>query len=404
MLPLGVTTPGSGEGLADAVGAAPRTTTSRTPARRCTVSSVRLGAAIVPRAVRIGVAKEIKTHEYRVALTPAGARELVTRGHDVLIEGGAGEGSSFPDDAYRAVGASIGSTADAWSAELVLKVKEPLSSEYPYLHEGQVLFTYLHLAASEELTRALVDSGAACVAYETVETANGALPLLAPMSEIAGRLSAQAGAYFLEKPLGGRGLLLGGVAGVAPGKVLVIGGGMVGYNAALIAIGLGANVTMLERSIDRMRYLEQILSGRVSLVMSSRLQIEASVQDADVVIGAVLIPGARAPKLITREMLTTMKTGSVFCDVAIDQGGCAETSKPTTHTDPVYVVEGVTHYCVANMPGAVPITSTKALTNATLPCVEPIANHGLRHAIRRDRALARGVNVLDGKITYEAVA
>jgi alanine dehydrogenase len=355
--------------------------------------------------VKIGVVKEIKPDEYRVALTPAGARELVGRGHDVLVESGAGEGSAFPDEAYAARGASIGSAEQVWAeSELLLKVKEPLPSEYGLLHERQILFTYLHLAASADLTLALVESGAACVAYETVETANGALPLLAPMSEIAGRLSAQAGAYFLEKPLGGRGLLLGGVAGVAPGRVLIIGGGIVGYNAAVIAIGLGASVTILERSIDRMRHLDEILSGRVSLVMSSTLQIEESVRNADVVIGAVLIPGARAPKLITREMLTTMKTGSVFCDVAIDQGGCAETSKPTTHTDPVYVVDGVTHYCVANMPGAVPITSTKALTNATLPYVEAIADHGLAEAVARDPALAKGVNVLDGKVTYEAVA
>jgi alanine dehydrogenase len=354
--------------------------------------------------MKIGVVKEIKSDEYRVALTPAGARELVGHGHDVLVETGAGVGSAFSDDAYTAVGATIGSTQEAWGAELVLKVKEPLLSEYGFLHEGQVLFTYLHLAASAELTNALVDSGAACVAYETVETANGALPLLAPMSEIAGRLAAQAGAYFLEKPLGGRGLLLGGVAGVAPGRVLVIGGGIVGYNAAVIAIGLGAHVTILERSIDRMRHLEQILSGRVSLVMSSMLQIEESVREADVVIGAVLIPGARAPKLITREMLTTMKSGAVFCDVAIDQGGCAETSRPTTHSEPVYVVEGITHYCVANMPGGVPITSTKALTNATLPYVEAIAGQGLAEAVAQDPALAKGVNVLDGKVTYEAVA
>jgi alanine dehydrogenase len=355
--------------------------------------------------MKVGVVKEIKSDEYRVALTPAGARELVGRGHDVLVESGAGEGSAFADEVYAAVGAGTGSAEQVWAdSELLLKVKEPLPEEYGLLHEGQILFTYLHLAASAELTQALVESGAACVAYETVETASGALPLLAPMSEIAGRLSGQAGAYFLEKPLGGRGLLLGGVAGVAPGRVLIIGGGIVGYNAALIAIGLGANVTILERSIDRMRHLEQILSGRVSLVMSSTLQIEESVRDADVVIGAVLIPGARAPKLITRQMLTTMKNGAVFCDVAIDQGGCAETSRPTTHTDPVYVVEGVTHYCVANMPGAVPVTSTKALTNATLPYVEAIADHGLAEAVARDPALAKGVNVLDGKVTYEAVA
>jgi alanine dehydrogenase len=355
--------------------------------------------------MKVGVVKEIKADEYRVALTPAGARELVLRGHEVLVENGAGEGSAFPDDAYRAVGATLSSAGEVWGdAELLLKVKEPLPPEYPLLREGLVLFTYLHLAASEELTLALVESGATCVAYETVETENRALPLLAPMSEIAGRLAAQAGAYFLERPLGGRGLLLGGVPGVAPGRVLVIGGGIVGYNAAVIALGLGANVTILERSIDRMRYLDEILSGRVSLVMSSSLQIEESIVQADVVIGAVLIPGAVAPKLVTREMLAGMKDGAVLCDVAIDQGGCAETSRPTTHSEPVYVVDGVTHYCVANMPGAVPITSTKALTNVTLPYVEAIADNGLLEAVARDPALARGVNVLDGKITYEAVA
>ena len=355
--------------------------------------------------MKVGVVKEIKADEYRVALTPAGARELVERGHDVLVERSAGDGSSFPDDAYEAVGATLGSADEVWGdAELLLKVKEPLPSEYPLLRDGLVLFTYLHLAASEELTRALAESGAACVAYETVETNNHALPLLAPMSEIAGRLSAQAGAYFLEKPLGGRGLLLGGVPGVAPGRVLVIGGGIVGYNAAVIALGLGANVTILERSIDRMRHLDEILSGRVSLVMSSTLQVEESIVEADVVIGAVLIPGAIAPKLISREMVAAMKDGAVLCDVAIDQGGCAETSKPTTHSDPVYVVDGVTHYCVANMPGAVPVTSTKALTNVTLPFAEEIAGYGLAQAVARDPALARGVNVLDGKITYEAVA
>jgi alanine dehydrogenase len=349
--------------------------------------------------MKVGVVKEIKPDEYRVALTPAGARELVQGGHDVLVETGAGDGSSFPDDAYRGVAATIHAIDDVWSdSELLLKVKEPLPEEYPRLHEGLVLFTYLHLAANEELTLALAESGAACVAYETVETDNRQLPLLAPMSEIAGRLAAQAGAYFLEKPLGGRGLLLGGVPGVAPGRVLVIGGGIVGYNAAVIALGLGANVTILERSVDRMRHLDEVLSGRVSLVMSSTLQIEESIVEADVVIGAVLIPGAVAPKLVTREMLGKMKDGAVLCDVAIDQGGMAETSRPTTHTDPVYVVDGVTHYCVANMPGAVPITSTKALTNVTLPYVEAIADHGLAEA------LARGVNVLDGKITYEAVA
>jgi alanine dehydrogenase len=355
--------------------------------------------------VKVGVAKEIKTDEYRVALTPAGARELLQRGHDVLIETGAGEGSAFPDATYEAAGARVVGVDEVWAeADLLLKVKEPIAPEYGRLREGLVLFTYLHIAADEPLTRALMESGITAVAYETVETDAGALPLLAPMSEIAGRLAAQAGAYFLEKPLGGRGLLLGGVPGVAPGRVLVIGGGIVGYNAAVIAIGLGANVTILERSIDRMRHLEEVLSGRVSLVMSSSLQIEESVQEADVVIGAVLIPGALAPKLITREMVAGMKAGAVLADVAIDQGGCAETSRPTTHSEPVYTVEGVTHYCVANMPGAVPITSTKALTNATLPYVEAIADHGLVEAVARDPALARGVNVLDGQITYEAVA
>jgi alanine dehydrogenase len=355
--------------------------------------------------MRIGVVKEIKPDEYRVALTPAGARELVQAGNEVLVESGAGLGSSFPDDAYEAAGARLASVEDVWAdSELLLKVKEPVESEYDRLREGLVLFTYLHIAADEPLTRALVDSGITAVAYETVETDDRRLPLLAPMSEIAGRLAAQAGAYFLEKPLGGRGVLLGGVPGVASGSVVVLGGGMVGYNAALIALGLGANVTILERSIDRMRYLEEILGSRVNLLMSSALQIEESVADADVVIGAVLIPGAVAPKLVTRPMVGEMKDGAVICDVAIDQGGCVETARPTTHSDPVYTVEGVTHYCVANMPGAVPVTSTKALTNATLPYVEEIAAYGLREAIARDPTLARGVNVLDGKITYEAVA
>jgi alanine dehydrogenase len=360
---------------------------------------------MVSRAMRIGVVKEIKTDEYRVALTPAGARELVQGGHDVLVEAGAGLGSAFPDFAYEAVGARIAGVDDVWGdSELLLKVKEPIEPEYARLREGMILFTYLHIAADEPLTRALLESGVAAVAYETVEIDRRALPLLAPMSEVAGRLAAQAGAYFLEKPLGGRGLLLGGVAGVAPGRVVIIGGGIVGYNAAVVAIGLGAEVTILERSIDRMRHLEEILSGRVTLLMSSSLQIEESVAEADVVIGAVLIPGARAPKLITREMIGGMKRGAVLCDVAIDQGGCAETSRPTTHTEPVYEVAGVTHYCVANMPAAVPITSTKALTNATLPYVEAIAEQGLAEAVARDASLARGVNVLDGRITYEAVA
>jgi alanine dehydrogenase len=355
--------------------------------------------------MKIGVAREIKTDEYRVALTPAGARELNQRGHEVTIETGAGAGSSFSDDAYRAVGARIASVEDVWGdSQLLLKVKEPIRAEYGRLREGLVLFTYLHIAADEPLTRALLASGVAAVAYETVETENRALPLLAPMSEIAGRLAAQAGAHFLEKPVGGRGLLLGGVPGVGPGRVVVIGGGIVGYNAAVIALGLGAQVTILDRSVDRMRHLEEILYGRVHLLMSSSLQIESSVAEADLVIGAVLIPGALAPKLVTKEMIGGMKDGSVVCDVAIDQGGCFETSRATTHSEPVYTIDGVTHYCVANMPGAVPVTSTKALTNVTLPYVEAIADHGLAEAVSRDPALAKGVNVLDGKLTYEAVA
>ena len=355
--------------------------------------------------MRIGVAREVKLQEHRVALTPAGARELVQRGHEVLVESEAGLGSAFQDDAYERAGASIVSVDEVWGrAELLLKVKEPIAAEYERLRPGLTLFTYLHIAADEPLTRALVDSGITGIAYETVETDHGALPLLAPMSEIAGRLAPQAGAHYLEKPKGGRGILLGGVAGVVPGRVVVIGGGMVGYNAAVIAIGLGAQVTILERSVDRMRHLEQILSGRVTLLMSSSLQIEESIKDADLVIGAVLIPGALAPKLITREMLAEMKEASVLVDVAIDQGGCAETSRPTTHDDPVYTVDGVIHYCVANMPGAVPITSTRALTNVTLPYVEALADHGVVRAIQRDPELARGVNVLGGRITYEAVA
>jgi alanine dehydrogenase len=355
--------------------------------------------------MRVGVVKEIKPDEYRVALTPAGARELHQRGHEVVVETGAGSGSAFLDRDYERAGARIAPVGDVWeSVDLLLKVKEPVAAEYARLREGLVLFTYLHLAADEPLTRVLMETGTTAIAYETVETADGRLPLLAPMSEVAGRLSAQAGAYFLEKPLGGRGLLLGGVAGVAPGKVVVIGGGIVGYNAAVIALGFGAHVRVLDRSVDRLRHLEQILSGRVELVMSSALEIERSVLDADVVIGGVLIPGARAPKLVTREMVAEMKAGAVICDVSIDQGGCVETARPTTHSDPVYVVDEVTHYCVSNMPGAVPITSTFALTNVTLPYVEAIADLGVREGLAGDPALALGVNVIDGKVTYEAVA
>jgi alanine dehydrogenase len=355
--------------------------------------------------MRIGVAKEIKPDEHRVALTPAGARELAQKGHDVVVEQGAGEGSALPDAAYEAVGAHIASVDDVWgSCDLVLKVKEPLAAEFDRLREGLILFTYLHLAADEALTRALLDSGAICIAYETVETDDRQLPLLAPMSEVAGRLATQMGAWALEKAQGGRGILLGGLPGVPPAKVVVLGGGIVGYNAALIAVGMQADVWVLDKSVQRMRDLEMMLDGRITLAMSNQLAIDEAVENADLVIGAVLIPGARAPKLITREMLSALKPGAALVDVAIDQGGCFETSHPTTHSDPVYIVDGIVHYCVSNMPGAVPITSTAGLTNVTLPYVEQIADFGVREAIARSRPLGRGVNVFEGKLTYEAVA
>jgi alanine dehydrogenase len=355
--------------------------------------------------MRIGVAKEIKPDEHRVALTPAGARELALKGHEVVVERGAGEGSALADAAYEAVGAHIASVDDVWgSCDLVLKVKEPLAAEFERLREGLILFTYLHLAADEALTRALLDSGAICIAYETVETDDRQLPLLAPMSEVAGRLATQMGAWALEKAQGGRGILLGGLPGVPPAKVVVLGGGIVGYNAALIAVGMQADVWVLDKSVQRMRDLEMMLDGRITLAMSNQLAIDEAVENADLVIGAVLIPGARAPKLITREMLPALKPGAALVDVAIDQGGCFETSHPTTHSDPVYIVDGIVHYCVSNMPGAVPITSTAGLTNVTLPYVEQIADLGVREAIGRSRPLGRGVNVFEGKLTYQAVA
>ena len=355
--------------------------------------------------MRIGVAREIKPQEHRVALTPAGALELVQRGHDVVVEQGAGVGSGFVDEAYAAVGARLADVEEVWtSADLLLKVKEPIAVEYPRLREGLTLFTYLHIAADEPLTRALLDSGIAAVAYETVETADRRLPLLAPMSEVAGRLAPQMGAWALEKAHGGRGILLGGVPGVPPARVVVLGGGVVGLNAAIIALGMQADVWVLDKSVDRMRELEIALDGRVTLAMSNRLQIEEVLPDTDMVIGAVLVPGALAPKLVTREMLDLMKPGAVLVDVAIDQGGCFETSHATTHDDPIFEVDGIVHYCVANMPGAVPVTSTKALTNVTLPYVEAIADKGLGRAIAEDPALARGVNTLGGRLTYAAVA
>jgi alanine dehydrogenase len=355
--------------------------------------------------MKIGVAREIKKDEYRVALTTAGVVELVHRGHDVLVETTAGEGSAMSDDDYLAAGARIVTVDEVWGeAEMVLKVKEPLDGEWQKLSPGQILFTYLHLAAAPELTRGLCDSGAICIAYETVETADRRLPLLAPMSEVAGRLSAQVGAYYLMKPFGGRGRLMGGVPGVLPAKVLVLGGGIVGYNAALIAQGMQADVTVFERSVDRMRELDVSLGRTVLLQMSGRESVEQALPAADLVIGGVLVHGAKAPRLITRPMLGLMKPGSVLVDVAIDQGGCFETSRPTTHTDPIYVVDDVVHYCVANMPGAVPITSTWGLTNVTLPYVEAIADKGVERALADDPSLRLGVNVAAGKVTYQPVA
>ncbi len=354
----------------------------------------------------VGVPTEIKQDEYRVALTPVGARELTDRGHEVLIQAGAGQGSAIADSQYEAQGAKIVADARAIfeQAEMVLKVKEPQPPEVAMLRADQTLFTYLHLAPAPELTQGLRDSGATCVAYETVEDANGRLPLLAPMSEIAGKIATQAGAFVLEKPLGGRGILLGGVPGVPAATVMVIGGGAVGLNAAFIAIGMEADVFIYDLSIDRLRELDIALNGRCSTVYSSTLAIEEMLPRADLVIGAVLVHGAKAPKVVRREQLKLMKPGAVLVDVAIDQGGCFETSHPTTHGAPTFEVDGIIHYCVANMPGAVPITSTYALTNATLPYVLALADHGVAGAASRDRGLALGVNIAGGKITHPAVA
>ncbi len=356
--------------------------------------------------MRVGVPTEIKTDEYRVALTPAGVRELADRGHEVLIQAGAGVGSAIVDDEYIAQGATIVPDADAIfaQADMVVKVKEPQPAEVARLRPGQVLFTYLHLAPDPDLTQGLVASGATCIAYETVEDRNGRLPLLAPMSEVAGKIATQAGAFMLEKPLGGRGLLLGGVPGVAAGKVMVIGGGVVGQNAAEIAIGMGAETYVYDRSIDRLRELEVLLNGRCSTCFASTLEIESRLPEVDLVIGAVLVHGAKAPHVITRAQLALMKHNAVLVDVSIDQGGCFETSRPTTHSDPTYEVDGITHYCVANMPGAVPITSTYALTNATMPFVVKLADQGVAPALGSDPGFMAGLNVAAGAVTYEPVA
>jgi len=356
--------------------------------------------------MRIGVPTEIKSDEYRVAVTPAGVRELSEHGHDVLVQTGAGEGSAIADADYEAQGATLVPDAAAVfeAAEMILHVKELQPSEIEMLRPGQLLFTYLHLAPDPEQTRGLCGSGVTAIAYETVEDAHGRLPLLAPMSEVAGKIATQAGAFMLEKPMGGRGILLGGVPGVAAANVMVIGGGVVGMNAAFIAIGMGADVFVFDRSIDRLRELEVDFGGRCSTVYSTTLAIEQMLPTADLVIGAVLVHGARAPYVIRREQLALMKPGAVLVDVAIDQGGCFETSRPTTHRDPTFEVDGITHYCVANMPGAVPITSTHALTNATLPYALALADHGVAEAIRRDPGLRPGVNVAGGKVTHPAVA
>ncbi len=356
--------------------------------------------------MRIGTPREIKNHEYRVGLTPAGVRELTSHGHEVLIETGAGLGIGISNDDYVAAGARIVDTAAEVfaEAEMVVKVKEPQAVECAMLREGQVLFTYLHLAPDPAQAQALLASGCIAIAYETVTDRSGGLPLLAPMSEVAGRMSIQAGAHAMEKAAGGNGVLLGGVPGVPAADVVVIGGGVVGYNAARIAVGMGARVTMLDRSLARLNWLDITFDGRLATLYSTRDAVERCIRTADLVIGAVLVPGAAAPKLVTRDMLPEMKRGSVIVDVAIDQGGCFETSHPTTHQDPTYVVDGIVHYCVANMPGGVAHTSTFALTNATLPFVLALAGKGYKRALLDDPHLCAGLNIHRGQVTYEAVA
>ena len=356
--------------------------------------------------MKVGVPTEIKVDEYRVALTPAGVRELVDAGHDVFVQEGAGLGSAISDDAYTAQGAAI--LPDAASvfgeAEMIVKVKEPQPVEVEMLEPRHLLFTYLHLAADVELTHGLMRTGATCIAYETVEDTHGKLPLLAPMSEVAGKIATQAGAFMLEKPLGGRGILLGGVPGVAAANVMIIGGGVVGMNAAFIAIGMEASVSVFDRSIDRLRELDIAFGGRADTCFATTLSIEEQLPTVDLVIGAVLVVGAKAPRVITRGQLQLMKPQAVLVDVSIDQGGCFETSRPTTHTNPTYEVDGITHYCVANMPGAVPITSTYALTNATMPYIIDLATHGLENAVAANPGFKLGVNVAAGQVTYAPVA
>ena len=356
--------------------------------------------------MKIGIPKEIKTNENRVSLVPAGAEALVAAGHTVFVEQGSGEGSGFADDQYTAVGAQLLPTADAvWKeAEMIIKVKEPIAVEWPRMRKGQTIFTYFHFAADEKLTKAHLDSGATCIAYETVELPTRELPLLTPMSEVAGRMAVQEGAKYLEKLYGGRGVLLGGVPGVPPAKVVILGGGVVGVNAAKMAAGMGAKVVILDTSLPRLRYLSDVMPSNVQLIFSNRQNILEQIATADLVVGGVLLPGAKAPKLVRREDLKTMRPGAVIVDVAIDQGGCVETIKATTHENPVYTVDGIIHYGVANMPGGVPRTSTLALTNATLPYAMKLANKGWKQALREDGALLKGLNVVDGKVTYQGVA
>jgi len=356
--------------------------------------------------MKIGVPKEIKNHEYRVGMTPTSVREAVHHGHEVLVETGAGVGITATDDDYRAAGAAVLDSAEEVfaSADMIVKVKEPQAGERKMLRDGQVLFTYLHLAPDPEQTRDLLDAGVVGIAYETVTSAQGGLPLLAPMSQVAGRMSIQAGAHCLEREAGGRGVLLAGVPGVKPAKVVIVGGGVVGENAAYMAVGMGADVTVLDRNVDTMRSLVRRFGQSIKTIYSTQLTLEEEILAADLVIGAVLVPGAEAPKLITRELVAAMKTGSVICDVAIDQGGSAETSKPTTHAEPTFIIDEVVHYCVANMPGAVSHTSTYALNNVTLPFILALANKGHRQALLDDPHLRNGLNVHRGRVTHEAVA
>lgn len=354
--------------------------------------------------MHVGIPAEIKNNERRVAITPAGVHELVSHGHTVTVQVGAGLGSAFTDEEYVAAGATMGTVDEAWGAQMVLKVKEPIASEYPFLRDDLLLFTYLHLAADEPLTAALVAAGTTAIAYETVQLPDGSLPLLAPMSEVAGRMATMVGAYHLQSSQGGRGLLLGGVPGVRPARVAVLGGGMSGHNATAQAVGLGADVTVLDLSIPRLRHLDDLYAGRIKTVVSSAYEIERTCFEADLVIGAVLVPGAKAPKLVSHELVSRMKPGSVLVDIAIDQGGCFEDSHATTHAEPTYPVEGSTFYCVANMPGAVGNTSTIALTNATLPYAVRLANDGWEVATAKDPALGLGLATVGGKIVHPPVA